>query len=130
MVKYAMRSISQFIFPIIFWPVVSAAAPIHVGHGEIVCATTGWDDVILFILTNYVAHAITAVKFPGESHKIVNLRRLDMLLVPFVGLMYAMRKVEWFLIAERNPLTRACRGEALAMVVRTQDWVPEPGICV
>lgn len=43
--------------------------------------------------------------------------------------MYALRKIQWLLIIERDPLRRACRGEALCQIIRTSTWLPWDG-CV
>lgn len=114
-----MLSFLLFILPI-------SAAPLSLRpeKGTTVCTDANWDEVLLFLLVNYLAHAATAVSFPGESKWELNVRRLDSLLVPYIGLMYALRKIQWFLILEKDPLKRACRAEALCQVVRTKDWTP------
>lgn len=46
------------------------------------------------------------------------------LLAPYIGLMYSLRKIQWILDLESNPVRRACRGEALCQFVRTGGWRP------
>jgi hypothetical protein len=57
----------------------------------------------------------------------VNKRRMDALLAPYIGLMYALRKIQWCLVLETDLMRRACRAEALCQVVRTEDWRPRDG---
>ncbi|MCJ1385431.1 hypothetical protein MMC17_008554 [Xylographa soralifera] len=73
---------------------------------------------------------MTTVTYPGETTWEINLRRLNALLGPYIGLMFALRKIQWFLILEKDPLKRACRGEVLCQVVRTKEWVPVEGTTV
>jgi len=99
----------------------------HIKKGETVCTSAGWDDILVFLMVNYLAHAATSVKFPEETNWEVNKRRLDALHAPYIGLMYALRKIQWCLILETDPMRRACRAEALCQVVRTEDWRPRDG---
>ena len=101
-----------------------------VKKGETVCTSAGWDDIIVFLLVNYLAHAATSVKFPEETNLEVNKRRIDALLAPYIGLMYALRKLQWCLVLETDPMRRACRAEALCQIVRTADWTPIDGSSV
>jgi len=105
-----------------------APTSFHIKKNKTVCTSAGWDDIIVFILVNYAAHGMTVVRFPGESSFEINGRRIDSLMAPFiVGLMYSLRKIQWVLILERDPLRRACRGGSLCQVVRTSTWRPQPG---
>jgi hypothetical protein len=96
-----------------------------VKKGETVCTSAGWDDIIVFLMANYLAHAATSVKFPEETSWDVNKRRIDALLAPYIGLMYALRKIQWCLVLETDPMRRACRAEALCQIVRTENWRPK-----
>jgi len=95
--------------------------------GEIVCTSAGWDDIVVFLMTNYLAHAATCVQFPEETTREINRRRFDALLAPYIGLMYALRKIQWCLILETDPMRRACHAEALCQIVRTKNWKPVNG---
>jgi hypothetical protein len=44
--------------------------------------------------------------------------------------MYALRKIQWSLILESDPLRRACRGEALCQIIRTSSWLPWDGCII
>ena len=94
------------------------------------CTSAGWDDILVFLMVNYLAHAATSVKFPEETSWEVNKRRADALLAPYIGLMYALRKIQWCLVLETDPMRRACRAEALCQIVRTEEWRPIDGLTI
>ena len=121
--------VSSYVMLLVLVP-HAAPLPIRLEKGTTVCTNAGWDDILLFLLVNYLAHAATAVSFPGESTWELNTRRLDSLLVPYIGLMFALRKIQWFLVLEKDPLKRACRAEALCQIVRTKEWRPKEGSIV
>jgi hypothetical protein len=123
-----MNNLPLFLCAAIFG--LAAAAPISVSKNSTVCTSAGWDDFIIFFLTNYLTHAATAVRFPGETTNEMNSRRGDSLLSPYIGLMYALRKIQWSLVLERDDLRRACRGEALVQFIRSCSWKPVEGSSV
>jgi hypothetical protein len=86
-----MGNLSLILFAAIFG--LAAAAPITASQGSTVCTSAGWDDFVIFFLTNYLTHAATAVRYPGETSNELNGRRGDSLLAPYIGLMYALRKI-------------------------------------
>lgn len=106
-----------------------SASVIRIPKDQTACTEADWSDILFFLIVNYVAHVATVVRFPGETTRELNWRRCDALLAPFIGLMYALRKIQWLLIIERDPLRRACRGEALCQIIRTSTWLPWDG-CV
>ena len=117
-------------FPSLAFVTLAMATIISVPKNSTVCTSARWDDFIVFFLTNFFTHAATAVRFPGETAREMNLRRGDSLLAPYIGLMYALRKIQWSLVLERDPLRRACRGEALVQLIRGCDWQPVEGLRV
>jgi hypothetical protein len=38
-----------------------------------------------------------------------------------------LRKIQWCLILETDPMRRACHAEALCQIVRTEGWRPKDG---
>jgi hypothetical protein len=49
--------------------------------GKTVCTGAGWDDILIFLTINYLAHAAMSVKFPEEKNWEVNKTRMDALLL-------------------------------------------------
>lgn len=107
-----------------------SASVIQLPKNQTACTGADWSDILIFVVSNYVAHTATVVRFAGETTRELNWRRSDALLAPFIGLMYAFRKIQWLLVFERDPLRRACRGEALCQIIRTSAWLPWDGCIV
>ncbi len=107
-----------------------SASVIQLPKNQTACTGADWSDILVFLVANYVAHTATVIRFPGETAKELNWRRSDALLAPFIGLMYALRKIQWSLVFERDPLRRACRGEALCQIIRTSVWLPWDGCTI
>ena len=106
------------------------------GQSNFACFPTTATDVLLFFLTNYVAHAATVKIRPGASTKEKMFYILHSLFFPVEGVARAIEFMfEWswtidskfpFLNMEANSLETAQRAGALAMVVRDWTWKPAP----
>ncbi|KAI0885161.1 uncharacterized protein GGS22DRAFT_139616 [Annulohypoxylon maeteangense] len=96
------------------------------GSENLICTPSGWTDVALFYLGNYVAHAATVRVSPGEPilDRIVN--SIAVLLFPQAGAMKGLNAIFRCAVLENSPLQRAARAGALCMVVRTPEWKPMP----
>ena len=108
----------------------ASASVIQLPKNQTACAGADWSDIVIFLVANYVAHTATVIRFAGETTRELNWRRSDALLAPFIGLMFALRKIQWSLVFECDPLRRACRGEALCQIVRTSLWQPWDGCTI
>jgi hypothetical protein len=95
---------------------------IQLPKNQTACTGADWSAVLIFLVSNHVAHTATVVRFAGETTKELNWRWPYALPAPFVDLMFALRKVQLSLVFERNALRRACRGDGLCQFVRTPSW--------
>lgn len=93
-----------------------------------ICTPAAPTDIILFFLTNFVAHAVTVRSLPGEGPASTAVKACVALLCPSFGF---VRAIDALLRAGRfgrSPLERAARSGALCMLVRDQaTWRPRPG---
>ena len=94
---------------------------------NLLCTPSGWQDIIIFYLGNYIAHVATIVSLPGESIGSKIRVSLASLLFPVSGLMRGLLTILTFASFGKTDLQKAARARALCMVVRNQDWRPEPG---
>jgi hypothetical protein len=91
------------------------------GNPNLLCTPPKWYDYAAFFFTNYFAHAITVVSVPGQSTSETLLAITGALLLPTSGVVRATAAILRHSGTVRNdPLRRAARAGALAMVVR--DW--------
>lgn len=108
------------------------------GNKEILCTPAQWEDVLVFFLVNYVAHALTVVVLPGERPVSHLTNALTSLLFPafgayrglraiFVGYETIKKKFGDQSSEEEQDLRKARRAGALCMIVRSSDWVPRDG---
>jgi hypothetical protein len=93
---------------------------------HLLCTPTGWQDIITFYLGIYLAHVATIISLPGESTKATIRVSLASLLFPISGLMRGSSTILTFASFAKTDLQKAARSRALCVVVRTQDWKPEP----
>lgn len=98
-------------------------------HGipGLLCTPTTWKYVVSFYLFNYITHAATVLRRPGERSIDIAITVIWSLIFPTIGL---HRGVEAFLsgaMLSRCNLTRAARSGALCMLVRSPDWRPMEG---
>ena len=94
------------------------------GNGNLICTPTQWNDVLLFLLGNYFAHAVTVVSKPGEPSRDLFFRTFVALLFPHTGMHDGLKAITRHPIFQSNPLQRAARAGALCMLVRSSQWKP------
>jgi len=108
------------------------------GNAKILCTPSDWQDILIFFLVNYVAHALTVVVLPGEGPLSHLTNALTSLLFPafgayrglraiFVGYETIKKKFGDQSSEEEQDLRKARRAGALCMIVRASDWVPRDG---
>ena len=98
------------------------------GHDpQILCTPSKWTDVAVFLLANYVAHAVTLKSLPGESTLSVLRNVVCSLLFPISGVRRGVTAIYQRAILAKTPLEAAAKAGALCMVTRTLEWKPEHG---
>ena len=102
------------------------------GSPNLLCTPTRWTDVAIFMLANYVAHAATIKSLPGEPTLATLLVHVAALMFPFAGIMRGVRAIRQCAIVSDTPLKTAAKAEALCVVIRTAEWLPQSGdvVCV
>lgn len=125
-----------FLLPLVAAPPSSTSQNITIevpagttSHGDphVLCTPASALDILVFFLTNYVAHAVTVKSYPGESTVGRNLSFLTALIFPTSGLVRGLNAVARHSIFAKGSLQRAARSGALCMVVRNEKWQPEDG---
>jgi hypothetical protein len=107
-------------------------------HGNrLYCTPTKWYDVGMFLLGNYVSHALTIKAYPGEATTSVLIASVGALLIPTTGLIRGInaiarnakftRKNFWHGLFHDPDYQTAAAAGALCMVVRKKSWKPCPG---
>ncbi|KAI9768637.1 MAG: hypothetical protein M1839_003997 [Geoglossum umbratile] len=107
-------------------------------HGDphLLCMPGKWNDIIIFYLGNFLAHAATVRQYPGEQPYNIALGLMTALIFPSGGALRGLNAVlrsAAYKIGPRGlpnqtePLERAARAGALCMVVRSRFWKPEEG---
>jgi len=79
---------------------------------------------VLFILLNYVTHAMTVRSEPGEKRLVTAIAAFAALLMPFSGVFRGARGLSFGARWAGNKLAVATAAEALCMVSRTEGWSP------
>ena len=98
------------------------------GHDpQILCTPSKWTDLVVFLLANYVAHAVTLKSLPGESILSVLRNVVCSLLFPISGVRRGVTAIYQRAILAKTPLEAAAKAGALCMVTRTLEWKPEHG---
>ena len=97
------------------------------GDHDLLCTPTQWNDVLLFLLGNYFAHAVTVVSKPGEPYRDLLFRTFVALLFPHSGMRDGLKAITRHAIFQTDPLKRAARAGALCMLVRSPQWKPKKG---
>ncbi|KAK0509327.1 hypothetical protein JMJ35_008698 [Cladonia borealis] len=102
------------------------------GSPSLLCTPTRWTDVAIFFLANYVAHAATIKSLPGEPTLATLLVHIAALMFPLSGILRGVRAIRQFAILSDTPLRTAAKAEALCVVIRTSEWLPQRGdiVCV
>ena len=98
------------------------------GSPNLLCTPTRWTDVAIFFLANYVAHAATIKSLPGESTLATLLVHVAALIFPLAGILRGVRAIrQCAILSDDTPLKTAAKAEALCVVIRTQEWLPQSG---
>src|ERR1700723_3713329 len=63
------------------------------GNKDILCTPAEWEDILVFFLVNYVAHALTVVVLPGEGPVSHLTNALTSLLFPAFGAYRGLRAI-------------------------------------
>ena len=84
-------------------------------------------DVVLFFLANYGAHAVTTKSLPGEPALSTLRAQVAALMFPLAGIMRGIEAIRQRAILSATPLETAARAEALCIVIRTSEWLPQRG---
>ena len=94
------------------------------GDSNLICGPSSWNDIVIFILANYVAHAVTVRTKPGESAFDILIVIVVALLLPTHGVTRGIRAIYQAAIFAKTDLDAAKRAHALCAVVRTTGWQP------
>jgi hypothetical protein len=84
----------------------------------VVCDAASWEDVLVFFLLNYVAHAASIRHFPGDSTRTQIWWTLCAVFVPFAGVWRVCQSIANARPFEKDPLERAKYAGALCMATR------------
>ena len=88
----------------------------------LVCEERRWQIIFVFLTTNYIAHALTIIPFPGAKwthHLFFSFRAL---FLPNIGLVEAIRSVVChFVQGGSDDPHRALAQNALLILVKTED---------
>jgi hypothetical protein len=88
------------------------------GSHTVCCRKAAWTDILTFYLGNYVAHAVTAKTFPGQSSAGTVFILVTALLFPISGGLRALRFIFNGAFRAKTSLQAAARAGALCMVVQ------------
>ena len=97
------------------------------GSPGLLCTPTTWKDIMFFYLFNYIAHAATVLRRPGEQSIDFAVTVIGSLFLPTIGLHRGVEALLSGSMLSRCDLTRAARAGALCMLVRSPDWRPAEG---
>jgi hypothetical protein len=92
---------------------------------KIECVAATWQDILIFMVINYVTHAMTVKSLPGEQTSAVAFYRFLALLFPFTGAWRGLRAIRLAAVFGEDDLKRAARAGALCIVARSAAWQPE-----
>jgi hypothetical protein len=92
------------------------------GQAGLICVPASWLDIVLFFLTNYVAHAATIVTYPGQPMLETTVRIIIAIFIPIAS----MQRTVPLIINHastilRDPLRRAVNSGAMITVVKLED---------
>lgn len=123
----SITTLKRFLFPLsLFFPLLLCAAlPLRAGPSK--CPRNAYTAVV-FVVTNYIAHAFTVVRFPGDTNNDILGRQAYALCAPYVGYLYALAKIlNVFDSGRGNELREACRAGAIVHLARNEKWWPRAG---
>ncbi|KID96359.1 hypothetical protein MAJ_07636, partial [Metarhizium majus ARSEF 297] len=98
-------------------------------HGDphLLCFPARWNDIAVFIIVNYVAHAATVKTPPASSPFATAWVMLGSLLLPVTGLTLGLSAFyQAWKGFKQSSLQKATLARALCMYVRADDWYNEP----
>lgn len=94
------------------------------GNPDLLCLPAGGTDILTFLITNYFAHAASVMPEPGAASRRNIALIFAALVLPVSGISRALIAIWRHAAFEtKNPVKRAARSRALAMVMR----VPKSG---
>jgi hypothetical protein len=98
------------------------------GNLELLCLPAAWTDIVVFLVTNYFAHAASVLPEPGASSRRTIALIFAALILPISGITRAV-SATWrhAALETKNPVKRAARSRALAMVMRVPKAGPYRG---
>ena len=121
---HAFGSLFYIIFAFLALPV--RAIPIDVSKSSSpTCLQATWEQIVVFILTNYVTHAMTVNSYAGEKANSAVFFSIVSLLLPFAGAMRGLGSIGSGAIFAKDSLRRCPRADALCVVARSEDWLPQ-----
>jgi hypothetical protein len=122
-----LRTLMRFVLPfLLFLPILLSVA-VHARPSPSKCPRNAYTAVV-FVVTNYIAHAFTVVRFPGDTHLDIFERQAYALCAPYVGYLYAFAKMLTFFDSDPgDELTKACHAGAIVYLARGDEWWPRAG---
>lgn len=93
----------------------------------LLCTPAKWTDILIFMLVNYAAHAVTTRSLPGEQPFMTFMAILGAFFLPGSGSFRGMRALLTMAVFGGSDLEVAARAGALCMLVRKEDWEPREG---
>ena len=91
---------------------------------SLVCDERRWQSVLVFFTVNYIAHALTIIPSPGAKMWHHLLQALRVLLLPYIGLIGAIRSVVChFVQGGSDDLHQAFAQNALLILVKEKDII-------
>ena len=92
------------------------------GTAGLICHKPSFYDGVTFFVLNYLLHATTVKRRPGESMVTYSLAVVAALVYPYAGVMRGLESIFRRAMSERkSQLQMACSAGALAIVVRRDD---------
>ncbi|KAI4140057.1 MAG: hypothetical protein L6R39_005975 [Caloplaca ligustica] len=89
------------------------------------CQPSQWYDVVWFIFTNFVLHALSVRSLPGERSFTSIVFKFCCFLTPFTGVRRGLCLILRASNLAGNDLQSAARANALCMVIRGPEWRPK-----
>jgi hypothetical protein len=98
------------------------------GNPQLLCLPAAWTDIVTFLVTNYFAHAASVLPEPGAGFWRTIALIFAALILPISGIVRAVSAIWRHAAFEtKNPVKRAARSRALAMVMRVPNSGPYQG---
>lgn len=93
----------------------------------ILCEKPSWPEIVLFLGTNYFAHALSVRSAPGATTKQNVLSVIYGTLFPYCGTLTALGDIFDMPVLGKTDLEKAVRAGAVWTLCRNYDWAPNPG---